>query len=210
LLGWACVAVACACASAISYTTPTTGVGCDTFTYILYGVLSFVVALLLVLRHWVRSQVKKRSRLEKVLPVEKRSPVEKESQVEQGSQAKKPSHRAWEVVDDILKVIYALLVSLNAFVLFGSTLFHLIGLYRSCRCQSLFGSSSTMLELNFFTQQALDNATKFWLPVGYMCFSFVWIVCMFAIVVRAYLSYCFNKPSGYFSINAFSVLNDLI
>jgi hypothetical protein len=159
LFGWACVACACACASAISYTTPPTGVGCDTFAYILYGALSFVLALLVVLRHWV----------------------------EKRSQAKKPSHSAWGIVDDILKVIYAVLVSLNAFVLFGSTLFHLIGLYRSCRCQALFGSSSAVLELNFFTQQAIDNATRFWLPVGYMCFSFIWVICMIAIILWAYL-----------------------
>jgi hypothetical protein len=184
LFGWTCVAFACACASVISYTTPPTGVGCDTFTYILYGSLSLVIALLLVLRYWVRS---------KMLPVEKGSPVERESQ------AKKPSHSAWRIIGEILKVIYAVLVSLNAFVLFGSTLFHLIGLYRSCRCQALFGSSSAIVELNFFTQLAIDNATRFWLPVGYVCFSFVWVICMIAIVLRAYLHYHFHNPSGCFS-----------
>lgn len=175
LFGWTCVAFACACASVISYTTPTMGVGCDTFTYILYGALSLVVALLLVLRHWVRSKVLR------------------------GSQVKKPSHSAWKIIDDILRGIYAVLVSLNAFVLFGSTLFHLIGLFRSCRCQALFGSSSAILELNFFTQQAIDNATRFWLPVGYVCFSFVWVICMIAIVLRAYLHYHFHNPRGCFS-----------
>lgn len=187
LFGWACVAFACACASVISYTTPTTGVGCDTFTYILYGSLSLVVALLLVLRHWVWS---------KVPPDEKGSPVQRESQ------ADKPSRSAWKIIDEILKVVYAVLVSLNAFVLFGGTLFHLIGLYRSCRCQALFGSSSTVVELNFFTQQAIDNATRFWLPVGYVCFSLVWVICMTAIILRAYLYYHFHKPSGYFSAQA--------
>jgi len=162
-----------------------------------------VLALLLVLRHWVRSQVERGSQSEEVLPVKKGPPVEKESPVEEGPQAKKPWHSAWKIVDDILKVIYALLVFLNAFVLFGSTLFHLIGLYRSCRCQALFGSSSAILELNFFTQQAIDNATRFWLPVGYVCFSFVWVVCMFAIVLRAYLSHSYQRPSGYFAGDAF-------
>jgi hypothetical protein len=187
LFGWTCVAFACACASVISYTTPTMGVGCDTFTYILYGSLSLVVALLLVLRHWVWSKV---------------SPDEKGSPVQRGSRTNKPPHSAWKIIYEILKVIYAVLVSLNAFVLFGGTLFHLIGLYRSCRCQALFGSPSAIVELNFFTQQAIDNATRFWLPVGYVCFSFVWVICMIAIVLRAYLHYHFHIPWGYFSPQA--------
>ena len=203
LLGWACVAVACASASVISYTTPTTGVGCDTFTYLLYGALSFVIALLLVLRHWVTSKVKGRPKPTDVLPIKKGSSVEDKSQVEEGQQTTKPSHRAWKMVDDILEVIYALLVFINAFVLFGSTLFHLIGLYRSCRCQALFGSSKALLELNFFTQQAIDNATKFWLPVGYMCFSFVWVICMIAIMLRVFLHINFHRPSSPFAGDRF-------
>jgi hypothetical protein len=177
LSGWACVTVACASATVISYNTPTTGIGCDTFTYILYGVLSLVVALLLVLRHWVRVQMNGRQHVTK------------------------PSHKhsGWKIADDVLKAIYALLVFSNAMVLFGSTLFHLVGLYRSCRCQALFGSSTALLELNFFTQQAIDNATEFWLPVGYMCFSFVWVVCMTAIMLRAFLYFHFHKPSSPFA-----------
>ncbi|KAF2009718.1 hypothetical protein BU24DRAFT_81284 [Aaosphaeria arxii CBS 175.79] len=50
LLGWVCVAFACGCAAVISWTTPTVGLGCRSFTYVLYGIGTFIVAVLHVPR----------------------------------------------------------------------------------------------------------------------------------------------------------------
>jgi hypothetical protein len=49
LAGWACVAFACACAAVISWTTPTVGLGCRSFNFILYAIGTFCVAFLHVL-----------------------------------------------------------------------------------------------------------------------------------------------------------------
>ena len=41
---------------------------------------------------------------------------------------------------------------------------------------------------------ALDvaNAKKFWLPIGYLDFGFVWIVCVIAVTCRSYIAYSIN------------------
>lgn len=49
LAGWACVAFACSCAAVVSWTTPTVGLGCRSFNFVLYGVGTFFVALLHVI-----------------------------------------------------------------------------------------------------------------------------------------------------------------
>ncbi|KAF1953544.1 hypothetical protein CC80DRAFT_537419 [Byssothecium circinans] len=46
LAGWACVAFACSCAAVISWTTPTVGLGCRSFNFVLYAIGTFCVALL--------------------------------------------------------------------------------------------------------------------------------------------------------------------
>lgn len=45
LSGWACVGFACACAAVISWTTPTVGLGCRSFNFVLYGVGTFYTAV---------------------------------------------------------------------------------------------------------------------------------------------------------------------
>lgn len=54
LLGWACVAFACLCAATISWTTPTVGLGCRSFNFIVYGIGTFCVASLHVWRERLR------------------------------------------------------------------------------------------------------------------------------------------------------------
>lgn len=47
------IAFFCACAAAISYNTPTIGIGCRSFSFLLYGLLVAVVALVMVLQDWL-------------------------------------------------------------------------------------------------------------------------------------------------------------
>ena len=52
-VAWVCVAFVCSCAAAIAYTTPTIGIGCRSFSFLLYGILAIILAWLMVLRTWV-------------------------------------------------------------------------------------------------------------------------------------------------------------
>jgi hypothetical protein len=80
-------------------------------------------------------------------------------------------------------------ISLNTFVLVFGTLFHLIGLYRSCVCAVLGVGGDFMLQISAITALDVANAKKFWLPVGYMDFGFVWIVCCVAVGCRGFIHY---------------------
>ncbi|CZR66808.1 uncharacterized protein PAC_16709 [Phialocephala subalpina] len=51
--GFCSVAFASACAAAIAWTTPTVGLGCRSFNFILYAVLSFAISYLHVLCSWL-------------------------------------------------------------------------------------------------------------------------------------------------------------
>jgi hypothetical protein len=52
VMSWIIVAFFCACAATISYNTPTIGIGCRSFSFMLYGSLAAIVALLMMLRDW--------------------------------------------------------------------------------------------------------------------------------------------------------------
>jgi hypothetical protein len=88
-----------------------------------------------------------------------------------------------------LRVLYIFGICLNVFILIGGTLFHLIGLYRNCRCEVLFASKDFLLQMSSNTALDVANAKKFWLPVGYMDFGFIWIVCAIAVACRGYIHY---------------------
>jgi hypothetical protein len=153
LFGWACVAIAASCAAAISYTTPTVGIGCRSFNHLLYALVSLLVALIPVFQYW------------------------------------RESHRQSVKYNHFVTLYYRVLVFCNALILLLGTLFHLIGLFRSCWCMNLFVRSTRILELNSNTALAVHNATVYWLPVGYVTFIFIWIVCVAAIVMRQYISF---------------------
>ena len=87
-----------------------------------------------------------------------------------------------------LRALYIFGIGLNVFILIGGTLFHLIGLYRNCRCEVLFVSKDFLLQMSSNTALDVANAKKFWLPVGYMDFGFIWIVCAIALVYRGYIN----------------------
>ncbi|MCJ1396951.1 hypothetical protein MMC11_000143 [Xylographa trunciseda] len=150
MIGWFCIAIASASAGAISYTTPTVGLGCRSFNHLLYGVIAFVLALLRVLDHWASVH-----------------------------------HTGWRKT--LVNSLYTFLVYANALVLLIGTAFNLAGVYRSCRCQVLFVPETFAIDLGFTTQTDVDEAKSHWLPVGYVAFTFVWMVCMVAIALRAYI-----------------------
>lgn len=89
----------------------------------------------------------------------------------------------------LLRTVYIMGISLNTFVLVFGTLFHLIGLYRSCVCAVLGVGGDFMLQISAITALDVANAKKFWLPVGYMDFGFVWIVCCVAVGCRGFIHY---------------------
>jgi hypothetical protein len=59
VISWIIVAFFCACAATISYNTPTIGIGCRSFSFMLYGSLAAIVALLMVLRDWAAQRPKR-------------------------------------------------------------------------------------------------------------------------------------------------------
>lgn len=154
MTGWACVAFSSACAAAISYTTPTVGVDCRTFTFMLYGSISLLLALTMILRTWLRNH-----------------------------------YADWRRARLFYYLFYRLFVTVNLFVLVGGTISHLAGFFRTCRCKRLFAHASSIVELNTGTRENYNNAKKFWLPVGYLAFTFVWIVMTIVLNLRAYIKF---------------------
>ncbi|ERF74888.1 hypothetical protein EPUS_09094 [Endocarpon pusillum Z07020] len=155
LLGWALVALTTASAAAISYTTPTVGLGCRSFTFLLWGILALATAIVRVGANWAELQHKLSQR---------------------------------SVVGTALIWIYWVLTTINALVLFIGTILHLAGVFRSCRCKRLFVGGLFQVELNSNTVLAVENAKKIWLPVGYMAFGVIWIVCGLVIAARKWIT----------------------
>lgn len=155
-LAWVCIAMPCACAASISYTTPTVGLGCRAFTFLLYGICTLVLS-------WLSAY---RGQLEKTVDTW--------------------SQRV------CLRTLYIFGVCVNVFIISAGTAFDLIGLYRTCRCEVLFASNDFLLQMSSNTALDVANAKKFWLPVGYVDFGFIWIVCVIAVTCRSYIAYSIN------------------
>ncbi|KAK4110377.1 hypothetical protein N656DRAFT_770401 [Canariomyces notabilis] len=158
-LGWCCVGVPSGAAAAIAWNTPTIGLGCRAFNVLLYGVLSFAVAYLNVLRSWLvlRDKVKK--------------PEHSEKGYRQAS-----TH--------YVSHIYWLLTFLNSMVMVLGTIFHLIGVFRTCWCDRLVWTDDTRIELNNRTHESLDHAKRYWLSTAYVSFSIVSLISLVGIVLR--------------------------
>lgn len=154
--GWLTVAVFPACATLIAYNTPTIGLGCRSFTFLLYALLSLILAWLLVAR--------------------------------EAATHNRSTSRAMNALRAFLSFLYGALAFLNAFVLVGGTTFHLVGLYRSCRCQLLFGRSGELVVLSTGTELDVERARTYWISVGYVAFMFAWLVCMAAIMMREFIT----------------------
>ena len=154
--GWLTVAVFPACATLIAYNTPTIGLGCRSFTFLLYALLSLILAWLLVAR--------------------------------EAATHNRSTSRAMNTLRTFLSFLYGALAFLNAFVLVGGTTFHLVGLYRSCRCQLLFGHSEALVVLSTGTELDVERARTYWISVGYVAFMFAWLVCIAAIMMREYIT----------------------
>lgn len=171
LAAWCCVAVACGGAARIAWTTPTVGLGCRSFNFILYGLLAFVNGLLHVLCSWLSV----RGRLE--------------------GKTDGPRQRIRGLGDiagmlakltfaDGVRAAYWFLVLVNSAVMVLGTLFHLVGVFRTCRCDRLLWDGDAMIELNSKTELAVVNANKYWLSTSYFVFSIMTLVCFVAVVFR--------------------------
>jgi hypothetical protein len=87
------------------------------------------------------------------------------------------------------RAIYIMFIGINTFILVFGTLFHLIGLYRTCICSVIGAHVNFLLDISSNTALDVANARKFWLPVGYMDFGIVWIICAICIGCRGYIHY---------------------
>ncbi|KAF2274508.1 uncharacterized protein EI97DRAFT_435050 [Westerdykella ornata] len=154
LIGCVCVCFASGSAAVISWTTPTVGIGCRSFNFVLYGVGTTVAAIIQLCRQWAGRNHSGKARTSPLV---------------------------------FLTWSYWVVVVFNALVLVVGTIFHLSGVYRSCWCSRLFAKEDTLLEFNRNTEQAYTNARRYWLVTGYVAFSFVWIICSFAVSARKYI-----------------------
>ena len=153
-VAWACVAFICSCAAAISYNTPTIGIGCRSFSFLLYGVLAIILAWLMVIRAWTAPRFA------------------------QNDAPKSLTAR-------FLQYLYGCITFLKAFVLIFSTIAQLVGLFRSCFCTH-FGPLSDVVELSTGTDLTIHKAAVTWLPVGFVAYAGVWIVCVVAVGFRMF------------------------
>lgn len=168
LLGFCAIAFTSACATAIAWTTPTVGLGCRSFNFILYVILSFVIAYLHVFRSWLR--------------------VRNEAQCDPqtGLVSTQATTRSLSLLPCV-NLLYSSLVLVNALVFILGTLFHLVGVFRTCWCERLTSTGSVLIELNSKTAQAYENARRYWLSTAYIAFGIVWLTCLTAIAVRSYI-----------------------
>jgi hypothetical protein len=171
LLGFLCIGFTSGCAAAIAWTTPTVGLGCRSFNFILYVVVGFVTAYVHVLRSWMEAHVKGLARPERASGAE--------NAVQQPPRA--------NINLRIVNTVYFVLSFGNALVVIIGTIFHLVGVFRTCWCERLTWADDTMVELNSKTQLAYDNAKIYWLSTAYVAFGVVWLICLVAITFRAYI-----------------------
>jgi hypothetical protein len=157
LFGWACVAIVASCAAAISYTTPTVGIGCRSFNHLLYALISLITCLIPVFYFW--------------------------NEIRETTEKKRKKYKCYTTW------LYRFFVMCNAAILLIGTLLHLIGIFRSCWCMNVFVHKSRIMELNTMTAEAIDNATLYWLPVGYVAFIFIWVISASAIVMREVINF---------------------
>lgn len=128
----------------------------------LYGVLAIIISWLMVLRTWVESRDEHKS--------------EQKGDKQKGARPLSGTAMA-------LKYLYTCMSFLNAFVLIFSTAAQLVGLFRSCFCTH-FGPLSSMVETSTGTELSIHKAAITWLPVGFVAYAGVWIVCVIAVGFR--------------------------
>ncbi|MCJ1347727.1 hypothetical protein MMC31_005956 [Peltigera leucophlebia] len=164
---WMCIGFSSACATVISYTTPTVGIGCRSLNFILYATLSLFIAWLSVLRHWLCHRSWK-----------------KPSTANATTNLPPASHRGYFLVATLT---YRLLALINTCIMIVGTTLHVVGIYRTCRCNKLLASPDFLIEMSKNTKLGIDNALKFWFSTGAVAFSLVWILCGLAVLMRTHL-----------------------
>ncbi|SPO06818.1 uncharacterized protein DNG_09512 [Cephalotrichum gorgonifer] len=179
LLGFCCVAFSSGCAAAISWTTPTTGLGCRSFNFILYAVLAFATAYLHVLCTFLSVRAGERR--------DTATATDTPASPSNNSRIPPPLHLI------IARFVYWLLVLTNALVMVLGTLFHLVGVFRTCWCENLTWNDATVIELNSKTAQAVENARRYWLSTAYVGFGGVWLACLTAILFRGFIVQSLDK-----------------
>ena len=84
--------------------------------------------------------------------------------------------------------IYWILVYINFLVVVLGTGLYLAGVFRSCWCERIFAADSALIELNRKTQEAFDNADRYWKSTTYVAFGVVWIICLVAMAFRWFIT----------------------
>ncbi|KEY74743.1 hypothetical protein S7711_05485 [Stachybotrys chartarum IBT 7711] len=159
LIGFCIIGFSSGCAIAIAWTTPTVGLGCRSFNFIIYAVGSFITAYLQILCAWleVRAEAKR-------------------------SSSETPIRRSRLLLS--VQLAYWFFVLVNTLIMILGTLFHMVGVFRTCWCEQLTWSSSTLIELNNKTPEAVENAGRYWLSTAYVAFGMVWLACLTAMSFR--------------------------
>jgi hypothetical protein len=189
------VAFASGCGTAIAWTTPTVGLGCRSFNFIFYGSLAFLIAYLNVLRWWlsVSSDLQSLALTEEchntVGGASKKQDLSSSKHTTNGLKETDLEKKARRVhlARKVASVVYWFLVFVNSLVLVLGTLFHLVGVFRTCWCERLTWSDSTLIELNSKTAQVVSNARKHWIATSYLAFGIEWLLCLVAIAGRRYI-----------------------
>jgi hypothetical protein len=87
----------------------------------------------------------------------------------------------------LLNCLYRTSTFSGAFAIVGGTAAQLIGLFQRCSCSALFQGENAIVVLNTNTQQDIDSAKNFWLPVGYVAFMIALLLSSGAVILREYI-----------------------
>jgi hypothetical protein len=164
LMGWCCIAIACGAAAAIAWMTPTVGLGCRSFNFILYGLMALGNGFLHIVYSWLT--------------------VRGRFQREIGERPILCGLVPTLTIRVVVRWVYWSLVVANSLVMVLGTVFHLVGVFRNCWCDRLTWNDDTLIELNSKTAEAVANANSYWISTAYVVFSIMTLVCISAVVFR--------------------------
>ncbi|KAK6342155.1 hypothetical protein TWF730_001634 [Orbilia blumenaviensis] len=167
VLGWVWVGFACANAAAVSFTTPTVGLGCRSFNQVLYGGGTFIAAILRVFKSDTFERVDA-------------NPVP-------ASQQRSREMPTWRKhAGAVVGMLYHTVCTLNVLILVVGTFLQISGFYNTCKCQALFGDDNTVIDISSPTK-GRENARRYWLSMAWVAYGTAWGACGLAICARQFI-----------------------
>ncbi|KAI5780966.1 hypothetical protein EDC01DRAFT_667859 [Geopyxis carbonaria] len=176
LFGCGCIFFYTACAVAISYTTPTVGIGCRSINFIIYAIMNFVLSCIQIIRWELELRLEHAVRLEHAARLK---------QPEQATLSIPKKSTKWKkLAYNTLMFVYFFLVALNFFVLIVGTALHFSGQLDRCSCMGIFTGKNGSVEFAVYTKEAVENALQYWLLVGHLSHSTSWALLAMMLVFR--------------------------